>query len=291
MCCSLARSRALTLGSSSRGCRRRRGELVPHPVNKPSSLSHCLSGHEHDSSNTSLLLNRTRRPSLTWLRIYRWGCQLAPARLSMDVFNIGDNLLTCQVVVVRTVHCRPIWIEDRWHELSNQYFNCLVCCPPPTSLNISHVRGGINRWLRGFQGRGARMDSLWLNGERYLSLPSGVRWSEAMAYLCFRSLMTRKATSWTFSVFPDIMRAIWRRWSFPMDSSWTGKPTNQSTAAPAPTPHAVNTPIFLSSHLTHWVQGCFQFTLCDTHSALCCICLSNHWSPHSRAFQYIEMDF
>lgn len=35
--------------------------------------------------------------------------------------------------------------------------------------------------------------------------------------------MMRKATTWTFSVFPDIMRTIWTRWLSHMDSSWTGK--------------------------------------------------------------------
>lgn len=35
--------------------------------------------------------------------------------------------------------------------------------------------------------------------------------------------MMRKATTWTFFVCPDITRRIWTRWSFLMDSLWTGE--------------------------------------------------------------------
>lgn len=219
MCSSRARSRSAAVGEEERSsC---------HLQSTNPLLSLSFSGHEHDSSYSCLRLNGKKRPLLSWLRIYRWSCKLSCLLLACpgicSVFGI-----TCSLdrVWLCSVCCRLVLIDGRWHELSNQYLSvwCAplkhqsrVCRDKQVVERLSVARGEGREWLH------CDLMRLWWT----LSVSTNrfaLSWRNGLFYS--RSRMMRRAMNWTCSVSPDIMRTIWRRWSFPMDSSWTGKPIN-----------------------------------------------------------------
>lgn len=148
---------------------------------------------------------------------------------------------------------RPVLIDGRWHELSNQY----LMHPPSPQKHQSRVCG-INRWLRGSVLPGTRGD----NGFTVIKCIFvdcrfqpffALSWIDGLS--CSRSLMMRRATTWTFSVSPDIMRTIWRRWSSLTDSSWTGKPINSCTK------HCKYSLIYFCQVIWHTHSHCARITL------------------------------